>query len=459
MREKISAKLLCAIIATGLMTFSGVVSETAMNVTFPTLMREFSIGTATVQWLTTGYLLLLALTIPLSTFLRKRFSTKSLFISASVLFIGGTLLCAYSPDFACLLGGRLLQGIGTGVALPLMFNIILTQAPKSRIGLIMGIASLIVSMAPAIGPVLGGFVVDSYGWREIFLILLPLLLLSFLLGVTTIEPLAEPQPIRLNVGDYLLLALSFTCFIFAMEKAAEFGWRGAFVIGLFALSLLALVLFVARSLSSAAPLINLSVFYNRTFCYALVFILLIQLCVLGLGYLIPNYSQLGTHQSPSVAGLLLLPGCLAGAAMAPFSGMAYDHFGARKPILCGAVILLLALIAFALLGQHLTTPLFMLIYTFYAVGQGLAVGNTVTYGLSKLPKELSADGNAVLNTLQQLAGAIGTAIVATLVASAQNATPQEQLAQATIDGSQNAFILLAVLALIALFSVSRALTK
>lgn len=139
-QDRISPSLVAAIVATGLMSFSGVVSETAMNVTFPTLMRELGIGTSTVQWLTTGYLLALALVVPLSSFLKRRHTLKALFLVANLLFLGATVLCALAPHFSVLLAGRLIQGAATGIALPLMFNIILGQAPASRLGLLMGVA-------------------------------------------------------------------------------------------------------------------------------------------------------------------------------------------------------------------------------------------------------------------------------------------------------------------------------
>ena len=194
----------------------------------------------------------------------------------------------------------------------------------------------------------------------------------------------------------------------------------------------------------------------QIFVQGMLFVLLIQFCVLALGYLIPNYAQLANGASATLSGLLLLPGCLLGACIAPISGAVYDRFGARKPILSGALILLATLTAFAILGQILTTALFMSIYTAYCLGQGFAVGNTPTHSLAALPREQSADGNAVLNTLQQLAGAVGTSVAASLVASAQRANPS-QLAIATRDGSQHAFILLAALAFIALISVGWAL--
>ena len=445
--EKIRPQLVAAIVATGLMSFAGVVSETAMNVTFPTLMRAFAIDTAAVQWLTTGYLLALALVVPLSSFLKRRFPLKALFLCANLLFLAATLLCALAPHFALLLGGRLLQGAATGIALPLMFNIILTQAPPSKLGLLMGIGSLITAMAPAVGPVLGGVIVDAYGWRVIFWVLVPVLLLSLALGVAAVrqsEPLTREA--RFSPLDYALLAAGFCAFILATERMTH---GGAALWLLFAASALALAGFARRSARNDWPLLRLSVFRERTFVFCLLFVLLIQFCVLALGFLIPNYSQLAGGESARTAGLLLLPGCLLGALMAPFAGRLLDRFGAPRPVLGGSVLVIVALLLFAVCGRVLTTPLFMLFYTLYACGQGLAVGNAMTHGLRHLPPQLSADGNAVLNTLQQLAGAVGTSVAASIVAAAQARMPDD-LARGTLTGSQYAFFLLAALALIAL---------
>ncbi|RRN43668.1 MFS transporter [Lautropia dentalis] len=476
-QDRISPSLVAAIVATGLMSFSGVVSETAMNVTFPTLMRELGIGTSTVQWLTTGYLLALALVVPLSSFLKRRHTLKALFLVANLLFLGATVLCALAPHFSVLLAGRLIQGAATGIALPLMFNIILGQAPASRLGLLMGVGSLITAMAPAVGPVLGGVIVDSYGWRVIFWMLVPVLLLSLGLGVKTVrqpasgsvaqgtqqtashhegnEAASAAENGAFSVADYALLVVGFSAFIFATEQAASHGWMSSVVGGLFGLSALSLAQFCRRSARSETPLIRLEVFGREAFVFSLAFILLIQFCVLSLGYLIPNYSQLVDGQSARVAGMLLLPGCVVGALMAPFAGRLLDRLGAPRPVLGGTVVIIVSLALFAVYGLQLTTVLFMGFYTLYATGQGLAVGNMMTDGLRQLPADLSADGNAVLNTLQQLSGAVGTSVAASIVAGTQAHYPQS-LAEGTRHGSQYAFVLLLVLAVLALLSAWRA---
>lgn len=256
----LDARLLLSIIAAGIMSFSGVVVETAMNVTFPTLMHEFNIGTSLVQWITTGYLLVLPLIIPTSAYLKRRFTTRSLFTAAISSFLAGTLLAAWSPYFNVLLIGRLLHGIGTGIALPMMFNIILEQIPGERLGFMIGIASLITAMAPAVGPSLGGMIVSYFGWRTIFVSLLPFLLLSVILGIKNIRQAGKLEQTSFNFGLYLLLIIGFSSLIFATSIASDFGWFSIEVLALFAICLIALTAFYKQSLNSSTPLLSVQIF-------------------------------------------------------------------------------------------------------------------------------------------------------------------------------------------------------
>lgn len=189
---KIPPKVIAAVIATGLLSFCGVIVETAMNVSFPKLMTEFSVTTNVVQWMTSIYLLVVAIIVPLSALLKRSFRTKPLFLTAVTFFILGVIIDALAPTFPILLTGRLIQGLGTGISLPLMFNIIMEQVPRQRIGLMMGFGNLITGIAPAVGPTFGGIIVSSLGWRWIFYILLPFLLVSLLLGMWGIQQKAAP---------------------------------------------------------------------------------------------------------------------------------------------------------------------------------------------------------------------------------------------------------------------------
>lgn len=443
-------RLVGKIFATGIMSFCGVVSETAMNVTFPTLMNEFGIGSDTVQWVTTGYLLVLSLVITLSSYLKRNFTTRGLFLTAMGCFIVATALCFWSPAFWVLIAGRMLQGVGSGIALPLMFNIILAEAPRPKLGLFMGVGSLITAMAPAVGPVLGGFVVDHFGWRYIFLVLLCLLVPSMVLGSWLIRGGKVERRSHFHLADYTLIVIGYTAFIMATVSASTAGWLSLTVLALLAVAVASILLLARKSAHEPSPLLRFEVLAHRSFLLGLASILAVQFATLAVGYVIPNYSQLVNHTGAFLAGGLLVPGCMVGAVLAIVAGTIYDRLGAMRPILTGNALLLLSLLLFSWFGLRLTTPMFFMFYIVYTLGQGLCVGNTMTYSLSVLPGDLSADGNALINSLQQLAGAAGTAVAATIVASVQSGATH--LSAATAVGSSHVFILLAVLLALALCS-------
>lgn len=180
--RRLDGKLVASIVAAGSLSFCAVVFETAMNVALPALMEEFAVDTATIQWITSGYLLMLSVMIPTFSYLKSSFPLRRLFVAAVLLFLVGTLACAAAPAFPVLLAGRVIQGVGTGIAIPLMFSIVVDQVPYDRMGLMMGVASTITSLAPAVGPSYGGVVMEIAGWRMVFLCLVPLVILAFVVG-------------------------------------------------------------------------------------------------------------------------------------------------------------------------------------------------------------------------------------------------------------------------------------
>ena len=449
MNNKDYIKLVGKIFATGVMSFCGVVSETAMNVTFPTLMHVFGVNTSMVQWVTTGYLLVLALVITMSSYLKRNCSQRTLFLIAICCFIGATLACSLAPTFVVLMLGRMVQGIGTGIALPLMFNIILGEAPKEKIGTFMGVGMLVTAVAPAVGPVLGGFIVDMFGWRYIFVSLLPLLLLSLIIGCRLIKRSVPTERSHFHLFDYSLIVVGYSTFVLAMVQASSAGWVSISVISLLVVAVVALAWFVRNAHHETHPLLRIEVLGYQRFMMALAAILIAQFAVLAIGYAIPNYSQITNHTGAFAAGLLLVPGCVVGAVLSPLSGRLLDKVGPRIPIVTGYGCMLLSLVLFAWFGGALTTAMFYGFYVVYTIGQGLGCSTILTFGLSQLPKDLSADGNALVNSLQQLAGAMGTAVASSIVASAQLAAPANCFAEATAQGSQHAFILLAGLLFVA----------
>ncbi|WP_353485821.1 MFS transporter [Apilactobacillus xinyiensis] len=417
MKNKVSSSTLLAILAVGVMTFSGVTVETSMNITFPTLMSEFNIGLGVVQWITTIYLLVLSSVIPISKFLKSRFKTQHLFIIANLLFLIGLLLDAFSPSFYILLLGRVIQGIGTGIALPLMFNIILENVPKEKLGLMMGIGSLITAAASAIGPAFGGAIVTALGWRYIFVILMPVLLISLLIGMFSIPKLIQNdlENSRFDLRSFILIILTFAGLIVGISNISAYPIISYMIYLPIIIGVIALILFVKIQNSSANPILNVSILKNISYAKYVIAFFINQLIILGLAFIVPNYVQIINKSNSSVAGFILLPGAILGAIISPISGILLDRFGAKKPILSGITLMIIPLLLITVFSVNLSNYWFLIAYTFIMIGVGMSYGNIMTQGLSYLKPSLSADGNAILTTVQQFAGAIGTAIVSTIV--------------------------------------------
>ena len=413
-QEKISAKVLYAIFATGILSFCGVAGETAMNITFPILMKEFEINTATVQWVTTIYLLVVACVVPLSAYLKRSFKMKSIFLVGNLLSVLGVLIDFLAPSFGFVVLGRLVQGMGVGFALPLMFNIILEQVPKRKIGLMMGVGTLITAIAPAIGPTVGGLLTANFSTvkRE-----------------------------RLDIMSLLAIIALFLGLILGIHGLSDHAFFSFSVLGWLVIGFLGLVLLVWRSNRLETPIINLAILKNHLLTGHVLAFFTFQLGSLAMSFLLPNYVQLVNHSSTTLAALMLLPGAIIGAGFAPFSGLILDKLGARKPILLGAALILLAHFHFTLFALKLTNGLILIFYMIFMTGMGLAFGNIMTNGQKQLSLEEQPDANAIFNTLQQFAGAVGTTLASLIVAMSQ-ANQKMDFTQATAKGSRNGFMVL-----------------
>ena len=429
--------VLRAVIAAGIMSFSGVLIETSMNVTFPTLMNEFQTDANGVQWVTTGYLLAIAVVVPLSAFLIRNYSPRRLFIIANLLFLAGVILDGFAPNLVTLLAGRVFQGIGTGIALPLMFDIILTKSPLDRRGVMMGIGTMTTSIAPAIGPTYGGVLLNSLGWRSIFWFLIVLLLASLVMGLTSMPVETVKRTESFAFGAFVFLGMGLGLLLMAVERLSL-----AFLIA----AIVLLVVFVF--LNKRRQLLNLSILRHSRYDRLMISFLVYQAILLGLSFILPNYLQLGLGRTATAAGLFMFPGAVIGSVLAPVSGRVLDKFGAVKPILFGLSIATLAMILMAVFFKDLSFWTLMLTHMLLMVGIGFSYANLMTITLSSLAPSENADGNSVLNTLQQFVGASATAIVAQIFASATD----HHVVHGVVTGSQSGVIFLTVLMIISIFA-------
>lgn len=442
-KEKISGRVYAAIIATGIMSFCGVIVETSMNIAFPTLMQQFNISTNLVQWMTSIYLLIISIVVPLSAALKSSFKTKSLFLAANILFLIGLIIDSIAPNFTLLLLGRAIQGLGTGIALPLMFNIILEQVPKSKVGTMMGVGNLITGIAPAIGPTFGGIVVADLGWRYVFYFLIPLILISLFLGLWGITQKSEIRKVKMDALSLFAIAVFFTGIIYGFSNLSSAAFLSLQVGGAILIAIIALLVLVWRSNKIETPILNISLFKNSTFSAHIFAFFAIQFISLGNAFLLPNFMQLVNHNTALTAGLIVLPAGAAGAIMSPIGGKLLDKSGARKPIMIGVSLMIVESALFSILIKDINDWAIMIIYIVYMGGMGMTLGNVMTDTLDGFDMKKRTEGNAILNTVQQFAGAVGTSVTSTIVAMSQRQLGGK-IGLPTAIGTQHAYWLLLI---------------
>lgn len=443
--DKIPAKVFAAIVATGLMSFCGVIVETSMNIAFPTLMREFGVSTNVISWMTSIYLLAISIIVPISAILKSSYKTKNLFLTANVLFLLGLIVDAIAPSFVFLLLGRVIQGIATGIALPLMFNIILEQVPKSKIGTMMGVGNLITGAAPALGPTFGGIIINNLGWRWVFYLLIPFIIISLLLGLWGIQQKSELVKQKIDVPSFLLIAIFFSGAIYGFSNLSSGNILEIVLPLIFVV--IAAILLVRRTKSLEHPLLKLDLLKNKYFAATVLGFFLIQMISLGNAFLLPNYIQLTNNSTAMTAGLLVLPAGAVGAIMGPIGGNLLDKHGARNVTLAGFYLMISELAIFAIFSRNMSNIFIMLVYILYMGGMGMILGNVMTYALSRIDKKWVTQGNAILSTVQQFAGAVGTSVTSAIVAVSQNAF-HSKAGMPTAIGTQHAFIFLLIVAII-----------
>lgn len=436
--EKTKLHLLPAVLAAGIMSFSGVLIETAMNVTFPTLITEFHISTSTVQWVTTIYLLVISIMVPFSNYLIKNFSIRSLFIIANLFFIGGLIIDFISPTFFILLLGRFLQGISTGIALPLMFHIILTFTPLAKRGGMMGLGTLTTSIAPAIGPTYGGMLTSILSWHYIFLFLIPILCLSLALGLYAIPSIKIAKSSALDIIGLLGIGLLFSGLLVFLNQMGT--WKSLLPL---LIGFIGLVIFLYQASKAKEPLVNIGVLKNKVFVLFLCGFLVCQFLLLGISFVLPNFVQIVAGQSAFTAGLIMLPGAAIGAILAPISGRILDKYGAKRPILLGLTLAAIGWLALTLLLRQPYLLSLVAGHVFYMFGIGFSYSNMMTSGMNLLSQEEYGDGNTLFNTLQQFSGAAATAIVASVINLFQESS--EDYLRGTTLGSQVAMLILLLL--------------
>lgn len=435
--------------------FVVILNETIMGVAIPNLVDDLGITYAAAQWLTTAFMLTMAVIIPITGFLLERFSTRQVFTAAMTSFSIGTLTAAVAPGFEVLLVGRIIQATGTAMMMPLLMTTIMTLVPAESRGRFMGRISIVMAAAPALGPTISGLILSVASWRFMFWLVLPIAVVMLILGNRKIQNIGENRSKPIDFLSVALSAIGFGGSIFGLSliggkastEAQMWIALGAGILGIAAFIWRQLVL---QRIDKA--LLDLRVFQNRTFSIATALMVIMMAAMFGVIILLPIYLQNVLGLTPVETGLLMLPGGLLMGLIAPLIGRIYDRRGPRPLVIPGGIIVSGVLWSLTFISEHTAAPLIMVAHVLLSLGLAFMFTPLFTSALGALKPSLYSHGSATVGTVQQVAGAAGTALFVTIMTVRSLELEGAGTAKVAADaaGIQTAFLIGAIISLVAI---------
>ncbi|CAJ1230277.1 DHA2 family efflux MFS transporter permease subunit [Lactiplantibacillus xiangfangensis] len=400
--------------------FVVMLSETALNIALPQLEQQLHVNTGTIQWLVTGYLLMVGIVLPLSSMLTKHFTTRQIIIFALSDFMVGAVISALSSSFAQLLIGRMIQGIATGLLLPLIFIVLLAIYPPEKRGSAMGLVGLVIMFAPAIGPTLAGIILGALSWQWIFWLFVPLLAIALIITIFFMQNVSELTKPKVDVLSIILSSLGFGGLVVGASLAGDKGWGNPLVIGALVVGIVCLAFYAYRQLHLDAPILNLRAFGFKKFSVGTALVMTDFGIIMSSMYLLPMYWQKGLMVPVALTGVLLLPGGIVNAIVSATAGRLFDDYGAKYLTRIGFAITFVGALMLIFVTTHTAYWYVVLAHVLLMIGAPLAMSPAQTYGLNALRGPVAADGSTILNTLQQILGALATAIATSLLGIGQS---------------------------------------
>lgn len=395
--------------------FIAILNQTLLNVALPKINTEFNISASTGQWLMTGFMLVNGILIPITAYLFNKYSYRKLFLVALVLFTIGSLICAISMNFPIMMVGRVLQAIGAGVLMPLGSIVIITIYPPEKRGAAMGTMGIAMILAPAIGPTLSGYIVQNYHWNVMFYGMFIIGILAILVGFVWFKLYQYTTNPKADIPGIIFSTIGFGALLYGFSEAGNKGWGSVEIETMFAIDIIFIILFVIRELRMKAPMLNLEVLKFPTFTLTTVINMVVMLSLYGGMILLPIYLQNLRGFSALDSGLLLLPGSLIMGLLGPFAGKLLDTIGLKPLAIFGIAVMTYATWELTKLNMDTPYMTIMGIYVLRSFGMAFIMMPMVTAAINALPGRLASHGNAFLNTMRQLAGSIGTAILVTVM--------------------------------------------
>ncbi len=401
-------------------TFTMSISQSALSTAYPAFMRSFHLGASTVAWLTTGFMLVMSLMIPVSPWLLSNMKFKHLFQSVVAVFALGTLLCIWAPSFPLLMTGRLLEAVAVGIIFPSYQTVMLTITPQERRGAVMGVAGLVMGSALAVGPIISGVLLTWFPWRALFALFFIIAIAVFVVSFVTIKDVMPLQP---NQLDWLsvVLAASFPALLYVLSSATNQGMTATLGI-ITVLGCMGAIWFVRRQLNQERPILQLRVFATRLFTQSVLMTGISYIALIVTTIIMPLYFQNVLHVSPLVSGLSLVPAAVGLSLLNPRAGKMLDRLGPRKVALTGMTLIVIGFTLMTLLVGHLPLWLAIICAMVTEAGNAFVMMPSVTAGANALPRDLIADGTAVTTTVRQLLGSLGVAVATMILQTVQQGT-------------------------------------
>ncbi|WP_067622610.1 DHA2 family efflux MFS transporter permease subunit [Alicyclobacillus acidiphilus] len=436
--------------------FVAFLNQTLINVALPQIMDRLHISATTGDWLTTIFLLVNGIVIPITAFLIQRFTTRQLYLTALGLFTLGTIVCGISPTFGVLLVGRVIQATGSGVLMPVMMNTIFRLFPAERRGMAMGIFGIALNFAPAVGPTLSGWIVQTYSWRILFFIIVPIALIDFILAIFLMRNVTVTSRPKLDVFGVVLSTLGFGGLLYGFSEAGTVGWSGIDVIASLCIGAVSLIGLVLWQLRTDTPIMEFRIFRYPMYALTTAINVILSVALYSGMILMPIYMQNVRGFSPLLSGLMLLPGGILMGVMSPITGRLFDKIGARWLSVVGLAITIVTTFALTRLHTDTTFLYCTVVYTLRMFGMSIMMMPLMTAGLNELPLRLNPYGTSMLNTLRMVSGAVGMALLVTVMTDrakthvkdiivSQHILPTDKLAmahataQGTVMGINDAF--------------------
>ncbi|WP_134699654.1 MDR family MFS transporter [Ammoniphilus sp. YIM 78166] len=451
--------------------FLSLLNNTLLNIALPSIMSELHVEASTVQWLTTGYMLVNGILIPTTAYLIQKYSVRQLFLSAMGIFTIGSLLAATAPAFSLLLAGRMTQAAGSAIMMPLLMNVMLVSFPIDKRGTAMGVFGLIMMGAPAIGPTLSGWLIEHYDWRMLFYVVTPVAVAVFAIGIFLLKDKKGKVDLHLDTVSVVLSTIGFGGLLYGFSSAGKEGWASPQVYGTILLGIAAITIFILRQSKREQPMLNFAIFKYPMYTLSITISMVITMALFSGMVLMPIYVQTIRGISPLDAGLMMMPGAIIMALMSPVTGKLFDKYGGRTLAIVGLSLLTVTSYLLARLTLETTYTYLVVLYSVRMLGMSMVMMPVSTNGLNQLPKRFYPHGTAMNNTMQQVSGAIGTALLVTvmsnqtkthaaeLVRAGQGGMTEEVMIKAMLEGINDAFfvsVFIAGLGLVLSFFIKRA---